>query len=97
MQVPQIDANQTIIRLDMPYEVYRYLLYVVANSLLEHEADYREIHDRVYSFCDDLGADGLHHFLSENRGFMNRWRELLETGSNDIKNLLERVNYPIQP
>jgi hypothetical protein len=81
----------------MPYEMYRYLLYVVANSLLEHDSDYREIHERVYGFCDDLGAEGLHQFLAENRGFMNRWRELLEAGSNDIKTLLERVNFPLQP
>jgi hypothetical protein len=97
MQVPQIDANQTIIRLEMPYEFFRFVLYCMATYDNPTDPDMKETYEKCWEFVESLGAESPHQFIAENRNFMNRWRELLETGSNDIKNLLERVNFPVQP
>lgn len=88
MKVPEF-TTQTIIRLDMPYEMYRWVLYCMATYDNPKDHDAVDLHKNALEFAESLGAESAHHFIAENSPFMKRYYtqlvELSQTATEQAK------------
>lgn len=94
MKVPEF-TTQTIIRLDMPYEMYRWVLYCMATYDNPKDHDAVELHKKAFEFAESLGAESAHHFIAENAPFMKRYYtqlvELSQTATEQAKIVIRAI------
>lgn len=94
MKVPEF-TTQTIIRLDMPYEMYRWVLYCMATYDNPKDHDAVELHKNAFEFAESLGAESAHHFIAENAPFMKRYYtqlvELSQTATEQAKIVIRAI------
>lgn len=94
MKVPEF-TTQNIIRLDMPYEMYRWVLYCMATYGNPKDYDAVDLHKNALEFAESLGAESAHHFIAENAPFMKRYytqlAELAQTATEQARTVLDAI------
>jgi hypothetical protein len=94
MKVPEF-ATHSVIRLEMPYEMYRWVLYCLATYDNPRDHDAVELHKNAFEFAESLGAESPHHFISENLPFMQCYYtqlvKLSQTATEQARIVLEAL------
>ena len=81
MKVPPLKV-QTIVHLEMPYDMYLFVLYCMATYNNPTDEDAKVLHKNAWEFAESLGAESPHHFIAENVPFMKNYcTQLLQLSS----------------